>query len=95
VQKAWSSCTAYAPADWTTIGNEERVGMGVDLTSADRSMSASLRYHWCSRRGVLWNEHAEDSDYNSTGPDGPGYYRKVGSVGGYEKLSEGFRLTRY
>ena len=33
VQKTWSSCTAYAPADWTIIGNEERVGMGVDLTS--------------------------------------------------------------
>src|SRR5438874_5213669 len=41
VSKTWSSCTAYAPADWTIIGNEERVGMGVDLTSPDKSLGAS------------------------------------------------------
>src|SRR5205807_2705212 len=41
VAKTWSSCTALAPADWTIIGNEERVGMGVDLTSPDKSMGAS------------------------------------------------------
>lgn len=231
VQKTWSSCTAYAPADWTIIGNEERVGMGVDLTSADRSMGASygitgvtggayygmstpedyiqkmmetagmagfefengaqqvdgytLRYwraesqgkpvrgfamyvtfntddpntyiialrmgsteagKWEEQKNVVYDaaasirctkhlfpaqessarepkgsskdqiesemsrkreeammgfqnvyspttgQHweASYSDYNATGPDGPGYYRKVGSVGGYEKLSEGF-----
>ena len=38
--------------------------------------------------GEHWE--ASYSDYNPTGPDGPGYYRKVGSVGGYEKLNEGF-----
>jgi hypothetical protein len=42
--------------------------------------SPSTGQHW----------EASYSDYNATGPDGPGYYRKVGSVGGYEKLSEGF-----
>jgi len=231
VQKTWSSCTAYAPADWTIIGSEERVGMGVDLTSADKSMGASygitgvaggayygmstpedymqkmmqtagltgfefenqtqqvdgytLRYwraesqgkqvrgfalymtfntddpnnyiialrmgsteasKWEEQKNVVYDaaasirctkhlfpaqessarepkgsskdkieedlstkreeammgfqnvyspttgEHweASYSDYNPTGPDGPGYYRKVGSVGGYEKLNEGF-----
>jgi len=236
VPKTWSSCTAYAPADWTIIGNEQRVGIGVDLAAPDQSMSASygivavprtgmyggdyygtgtpekaiqtmmeatgntgfvlddesqsvegytlrywranlrgkpargfvlyqaiefgepsnyiLAYHigetdasnWEQNKNVVYDvaasirctkhlfpaqesstrrpqgsskdqiesemsrkrqeammgfqnvyspttgEHweASYSDYNATGPDGPGYYRKVGSVGGYEKLSEGF-----
>ena len=231
VQKTWSSCTAYAPADWTIVGNEERVGMGVDLTSPDKSLGASygiagvaggsyygmstpedyiqkmmqaagingfefenktqqvdgytLRYwraesrgrqvrgfalyaafntddpntfivalrlgsteasKWEEQKNVVYDaaasirctkhlfpaqessarepkgsskdqieedlsnkrreatmgfqnvyspttgEHweASYSDYNATGPDGPGYYRKVGSAGGYEKLNEGF-----
>src|SRR6266478_6089463 len=41
VPKTWSSCTAYAPADWTIIGNEQRVGIGVDLTAPDQTMYAS------------------------------------------------------
>jgi len=41
VQKTWSSCTAFAPADWTIVGNEQRVGMGVDLAAPDQSMAAS------------------------------------------------------
>ncbi len=41
VNKTWSSCTAFAPEDWTIIGNEQRVGIGVDLASRDQSMSAS------------------------------------------------------
>src|SRR5258708_4749779 len=35
VQKTWSSCTAFAPADWTIVGNEQRVGIGVDLGAPD------------------------------------------------------------
>ena len=230
VNKTWSSCTAYAPADWTIVGNEERVGMAVDLASSDQTMAASygitavaggayygmsspedyiqkmmqtagmagfefegksqtingytLRYwraesqkglvrgfalymtfdagqpdtyiislrlgsteasKWEERKNLVYDvaasirctkhlypvqqsateprgsskdqieedlstkrqeammgfqnvyspttgEHweASYSDYNSTGPDGPGYYRRVGSGGGYEKLNEGF-----
>lgn len=231
VNKTWSSCTAYAPADWTIVGNEERVGMGVDLASSDQTMAASygitavaggayygmstpedyiqkmmqaggmtgfefdggsqtingytLRYwraesqrgpvrgfalymtfdagdpntyiislrlgwteasKWEERKNLVYDvaasirctkhlfpaqqssasepkgsskdqieedlstkrqeammgfqnvyspttgEHweASYSDYNPTGPDGPGYYRRVGSVGAYEKLNEGF-----
>jgi len=41
VAKSWSSCTAFAPADWTIIGNEQRVGIGVDLTAPDQTMYAS------------------------------------------------------
>jgi len=41
VSKTWSSCTAFAPADWTIIGNEQRVGIGVDLTAPDQTMYAS------------------------------------------------------
>jgi hypothetical protein len=36
--------------------------------------------------GEHWE--ASYSDYNATGPDGPGYYRRVGNS--YEKLKEGF-----
>jgi hypothetical protein len=36
--------------------------------------------------GEHWE--ASYSDYNATGPDGPGYYRRIGTS--YEKLSEGF-----
>jgi hypothetical protein len=41
VAKNWSSCTAYAPADWTIIGNEQRIALGVDLAAADQTMTAS------------------------------------------------------
>lgn len=41
VAKNWNSCNAFAPADWTIIGNEQRIAIGVDLTAADQSMSAS------------------------------------------------------
>ena len=40
--------------------------------------SPSTGQHW----------EASYSDYNATGPDGPGYYRHVGNS--YEKLNEGF-----
>jgi hypothetical protein len=231
VAKNWSSCNAFAPADWAIVGNEERIAIGVDLTSGDGKMTASygvagvsggayygmgspedyiqtmmrnngaagfqfdgepqnvggytLRYwraeisgravrgfalyvafdtddpntyiitlrmgstdagKWDEQKNIVYDiaasirctkhlfpaqetrtrepqgsskdkiesdlstkreeammgfqnvyspstgEHweASYSDYNATGPDGPGYYRKVGGVGGYEKLSEGF-----
>src|SRR5438067_1186546 len=35
VAKTWSSCTALAPSEWTIVGNEQRVGIGVDLVSPD------------------------------------------------------------
>src|SRR6476620_8254918 len=41
VAKNWSSCTAFAPADWTIVGNEQRVGIGTDLAAPDQSMSSS------------------------------------------------------
>jgi hypothetical protein len=41
VAKTWSSCSAYAPADWTIVGNEQRVGIGTDLAAPDLSMSSS------------------------------------------------------
>jgi hypothetical protein len=41
VAKNWSSCNAFAPEDWTIIGNEQRIAIGVDLASADQSMTAS------------------------------------------------------
>lgn len=41
VAKNWSSCTAYAPADWTIVGNEQRVAIGTDLASPDQSMGSS------------------------------------------------------
>src|SRR5205807_6986906 len=41
VQKTWSSCTAYAPTDWTIVGNEQRVGIGVDLAAPDTSAASS------------------------------------------------------
>jgi hypothetical protein len=231
VTKSWSSCNAFAPADWTIVGNEQRIAIGVDLAAADQSMTASygvagvtggayygmatpedyiqtmmrnsgsngfafegdaqnveghtLRYwraqtggrqvrgfalyhafntddpntyiitlrmgstdaaKWEQNKNIAYDvaasirctkhlfpaqessarepkgsskdkieeelstkrreammgfqnvyspttgEHweASYSDYNATGPDGPGYYRRVGSVGGYEKLNEGF-----
>jgi hypothetical protein len=41
VKKTWSSCSAFAPADWTIVGNEQRVGIGTDLAAPDQSMSSS------------------------------------------------------
>ena len=41
VAKTWSSCNAFAPADWTIVGNEQRLGIGTDLASADQTMSSS------------------------------------------------------
>ena len=41
VAKTWSSCNAFAPADWTINGNEQRVGIGVDLAASDQTMFAS------------------------------------------------------
>jgi hypothetical protein len=231
VEKSWNNCTAFAPADWTIVGNEQRIAIGVDLASPDQSLTASygvagvvggdyygmgtpelyiqklmetagstgfefddqgrsvngytLRYwravahghpvrgfalyqtfdsddpnmyiislrlgsteasQWEEKKNLVYDiaasirctkhlfpaqesnarepqgsskdqieddlstkreeamlgfqnvyspttgEHweASYSDYNPTGPDGPGYYRPVGSVGGYEKLNEGF-----
>lgn len=40
--KRWQSCTALAPADWSIVGNEVPVGIGVDLAAGDGSMLASF-----------------------------------------------------
>src|SRR6185436_19013645 len=37
VAKTWSSCNAFAPADWAIVGNEQRLGIGTDLASADQT----------------------------------------------------------
>jgi hypothetical protein len=62
VAKTWSSCTAFAPADWTIIGNEQRVGIGVDLASADQSMSASYGITAVPRTEAVFGQ-----DYYGTG----------------------------
>src|SRR4051794_2796388 len=41
VAKNWGSCTAFAPTDWTIVGNEQRIAIGVDVAAADQSMTAS------------------------------------------------------
>ena len=41
VSKTWSSCSAFAPGDWTIVGNEQRVGIGTDLAAPDQSMASS------------------------------------------------------
>ena len=57
VPKTWSSCTAYAPADWTIIGNEQRVGIGVDLAAPDQSMSASYGIVAVPRTGMYGRDY--------------------------------------
>src|SRR5262249_22011062 len=39
--KKWGSCTALAPDGWSMTGNENRVGIGIDLTSPDQEMIVS------------------------------------------------------
>ncbi len=62
VNKIWSSCTAFAPEDWTIVGNEQRLGIGVDLTSADQSMSASYGIVAAPRTEAMLGQ-----DYYGTG----------------------------
>jgi len=64
VAKSWSSCTAFAPADWTIIGNEQRIAIGVDLTAADKSMSAS--YGVAGITGGAFYGMATPEDYIQT-----------------------------
>ena len=62
VAKPWSSCTAFAHADWTIIGNEQRVGIGVDLAAPDQTMFASYGIV-----GLPRSEAAFGADYYGTG----------------------------
>ena len=62
VAKSWSSCTAFAPADWTIIGNEQRDGIGVDLAAPDQTMFASFGIV-----GLPRSEAAFGADYYGTG----------------------------
>ena len=64
VAKNWSSCTAYAPADWTIIGNEQRIAIGVDMAAADQSMSAS--YGVAAVAGGAFYGMATPEDYIQT-----------------------------
>ncbi|HYW70514.1 MAG TPA: hypothetical protein VE961_05740 [Pyrinomonadaceae bacterium] len=64
VAKNWSSCSAFAPADWTIIGNEQRIAIGVDLTAADKSMSAS--YGVAGVTGGAFYGMATPEDYIQT-----------------------------
>ena len=59
-----------------------------DLSTKRQEAMMGFQNVYSPTTGEHWE--ASYSDYNPTGPDGPGYYRKVGSVGGYEKLNEGF-----
>lgn len=62
VAKTWSSCNAFAPADWTIIGNEQRVGIGVDLAASDQTMFSSYGIVALPR-----TEAAFGTDYYGTG----------------------------
>jgi hypothetical protein len=64
VAKNWSSCNAFAPADWTIVGNEQRIAIGVDLTAADQSMSAS--YGVAGVTGGAFYGMATPEDYIQT-----------------------------
>jgi len=61
VAKMWSSCSAFAPADWTITGNEQHVGIGVDLAAPDRMMFASYGIVSLARTDIL------GGDYYGTG----------------------------
>jgi len=61
VAKTWSSCTALAPANWTIVGNEQRVGIGTDLAAPDQSMSSSYGI------SALQNTQMYGSDFYGTG----------------------------
>lgn len=88
VTKTWSSCTAYAPADWTIIGNEQRIAIGVDLAAADKSMSAS--YGVAAVAGGAFYGMATPEDYIQT------MMQNVGSNGfqfeGDSQTVEGYTL---
>jgi hypothetical protein len=64
VAKNWTSCNAYAPADWTIIGNEQRIAIGVDLASADQTMTAS--YGVSAVAGGAYYGMATPEDYIQT-----------------------------
>ena len=64
VAKTWGSCNAFAPADWTIVGNEQRIAIGVDLASADKSMSAS--YGVAAIAGGAYYGMATPEDYIQT-----------------------------
>ncbi len=64
VAKTWSSCNAFAPADWTIVGNEQRIAIGVDLASADQSMTAS--YGVAGVTGGAYYGMATPEDYIQT-----------------------------
>src|SRR5439155_14912762 len=64
VAKNWSSCNAFAPADWTIIGNEQRIAIGVDLASADQTMTAS--YGVAGVTGGAYYGMATPEDYLQT-----------------------------
>jgi hypothetical protein len=88
VAKNWSSCNAFAPADWTIIGNEQRIAIGVDLASADQSMTAS--YGIAGVTGGDYYGMATPEDYIQT------MMRNSGATGfefdGDSQMVEGYTL---
>ena len=88
VAKNWSSCSAYAPADWTIIGNEQRIAIGVDLAAADQSMSAS--YGVAAVAGGAFYGMATPEDYIQT------MMQSAGTAGfqfdGDSQMVEGYTL---
>src|SRR5262245_3676108 len=92
VQKTWSSCTAFAPADWTIFGNEQRVGMGVDLASPDQTMFASYGIVGLPRTEAMLGR-----DYYGTGTPEKALQGMIESTGasGFELESASRQVGSY
>lgn len=73
VAKSWNSCTAFAPADWTITGNEQRIGIGVDLASPDQNLFASY--------GILALTRTSGDYYGTNAPEGF-FKNAIESIGG-------------
>jgi len=91
VAKTWSSCTALAPADWTITGNEQRVGIGVDLAAPDQTMYASYGIVALTRTAAF------GGDYYGTGTPEKSLQTMVESSGatGFELENESQSVEGY
>ena len=65
--------------------------MDEELSTKREETTMGFQNVYSSSTGQHWE--ASYDDYNPTGPDGPGYYRRVGNS--YEKLSEGFPPNQF
>lgn len=64
IAKTWNSCNAFAPADWTITGNEQRIGIGVDLAAPGQSMFASYGILSLFRTEMLGANYGTSSPEN-------------------------------